>query len=67
MMGNCPRFLQGMLLEVKESERLTLEAVLHRSYDYALQALTINPLVPSVDAARRFLDRIIKEEEFELH
>lgn len=66
-MGNSPRFLRGMLLEVKESERLTLEAVLHHSYDCALQALTINPLVPSVDAARRFLDKIIKDEEFELH
>ncbi|GMW01148.1 MAG: 6-phospho-beta-glucosidase [Candidatus Hydrogenedentota bacterium] len=64
--GNCPRFLRGLFLEVKESERLTVEAVRHRSYECALQALTINPFVPSIDAARKFLDRIIKDNKIEL-
>ncbi len=65
--GDCPRFLKGLFHSVKESDRLIVEAVKHRSYESALQALTINPLVPSLDAARAFLDRIIKEESIELH
>ncbi|GMU93493.1 MAG: 6-phospho-beta-glucosidase [Candidatus Hydrogenedentota bacterium] len=65
--GSCPRFLRGLFLMVKESDRLTVEAVRHKSYEYALQALTINPLVSSLDAARRFLDRLIREEHLELH
>lgn len=65
--GNCPRFLKGLFLAVKESDRLTVEAVRHRSYEHALQALTINPFVSSIDRAKAFLDRIIKEEGFELH
>lgn len=65
--GSCPRFLKGLFQAVKESDRLTVEAARHRSYEYALQALTINPLVPSLDAAKRFLDRLIKDEQLELH
>jgi 6-phospho-beta-glucosidase len=65
--GNCPRFLKGIFLSVKESDRLTVEAVRHRSYEYALQALTINPLVPSLEAAKKYLERVVKEERIELH
>jgi 6-phospho-beta-glucosidase len=65
--GSCPRFLRGLFLSVKESDRLAVEAVRHKSYEAALQALTINPFVPSLDAARKYLDRIVKEEGFELH
>ncbi|MBI5090873.1 MAG: hypothetical protein HZB26_00340 [Candidatus Hydrogenedentes bacterium] len=65
--GSCPRFLRGLYQAVKESDRLAVEAVRHKSYDYALQSLTIHPLVPSLDAARRFLDRIIKDESLALH
>ncbi len=65
--GSCPRFLRGLFASVKESDRLTVEAVRHHSYEYALQALTINPLVPSLDAAKKYLDRILKEEEIQLH
>jgi 6-phospho-beta-glucosidase len=65
--GSCPRFLRGLFMAVKECDRLTVEAVRHKSYEYALQALTIHPLVPSLGAARKFLDRLIKEEGVELH
>ena len=65
--GSCPRFLRGLFIAVKECDRLTVKAVRHKSYEYALQALTIHPLIPSFDAARRYLDRIIKDEGFELH
>lgn len=65
--GSCPKFLKGILHGLKESDRCVIEAVRHRSYEYALQALVANPLVPSVDSARKFLDRTIKEESLELH
>ena len=65
--GSCPKSLRGLFQSVKQSDRLTVEAARHRSYEYALQALTINPLVPSLDAARRFLDKFIKDEKVELH
>ncbi len=65
--GSLPGFLKGLFIAVKESHRLTIEAVRHNSYEYALQALTINPLVPSLSTARQFLDHIIREEGLELH
>ena len=65
--GSLPRFVRGLFIAFKESERLTIEAVRHKSYDCALQALAINPFVPCIDTAKRFLDRLIKEEKFELH
>ncbi len=65
--GSLPGFLKGMFIAAKESDRLTIEAARHRSYEYALQALVINPFVPSIQTARKFLDRIIKDEKLELH
>lgn len=65
--GSCPRFLKGLFTAIKESERLVIEAVCHKSYDCALQALAINPLVPSLPAGKKFLDRIAKDEGIQLH
>ncbi len=65
--GSLPSFLKGFYLAAKESDRLTVEAVKHRSYECALRALVINPFVPSLETAKRFLERIIKEEKLELH
>lgn len=65
--GNCPHFLHGLFVAVKVSDRLTVEAAMHRSYEYALQALTINPLVPSFESAKKYLDNLIKVEKLELH
>lgn len=65
--GSLPRFLKGLYFSLKESDRLTVEAVKHKSYEYALQALTINPFVPSYEVAKKFLGRVIKEENLELH
>lgn len=65
--GACPHFLKGLFQTVKQSDRLIVEAVRHKSYEHALQALAIHPLVPSLDAATRFLNRIIKDEKLELH
>ena len=65
--GDSPHFLKGLFQTVKESDRWLVEAVLHKSYEYALQALTINPLVPSLETARKYLDKIVLSEELELH
>jgi 6-phospho-beta-glucosidase len=65
--GSLPGFLKGMFIAAKESDRLTVEAVKHKSREYALQALAINPFVPSFEVAKKFLDLVIKEEKLELH
>lgn len=65
--GNCPRFLKGLFAMVKESDRMVVEAIQHRSYDLALQSLAMNPFVPSLEKARTFLDRALEEEGVELH
>ena len=64
--GDCPHFLRGLFVSVKESDRLTVQASVHKSYEYALQALTVNPLVPSLDSAKAYLDKLIKDEHLEL-
>lgn len=61
-MGMLPHFLKGVFSSIKESDRLIIEAVRHQSYDYALQALAVNPFVPSLGKAREFLDRVIRNE-----
>lgn len=65
--GLLPHFLKGVFSAIKESDRLIIEAVRHQSYDTALQALAINPFVPSLEKARGFLDRVIRNEHPELH
>jgi 6-phospho-beta-glucosidase len=65
--GSCPHFLKGLFYSVKQSDRLAVEAVRNCSYEYALQALAIHPLVPSLETARKYLDRIVKDEKLALH
>jgi 6-phospho-beta-glucosidase len=65
--GGSPHFLKGLFQTVKESERWIVEAVLHKSYKYALQSLTINPLVPSLETARAYLDKLFRAEKLDLH
>jgi 6-phospho-beta-glucosidase len=65
--GSLPHFLKGLFHAAKESDRLCVEAVLHRSYEAALQSLTVNPFVPSMEAAKGFLDQLIREEKLELN
>ena len=64
--GESPCFLKGLFYSVKASESLTVEAVMQSSYDLTLQALVIHPLVPSLGAARRFLDKMIEQESLTL-
>ncbi|MFD0679665.1 MULTISPECIES: 6-phospho-beta-glucosidase [unclassified Paenibacillus] len=52
--------IRGLLQIVKAYEELTIEAAVNGNYDSALQALTIHPLVGSVDIAKPLLDEILE-------
>jgi len=65
--GSLPRFLRGLFVTLKEGDRLMIEAVKHRSYEHALQSLAINPFVPSLETAKKYLARVMKEDKIELH
>lgn len=51
--------IRGLLQVVKAYEELTVEAAVHGDYNAALQALTIHPLVGSVNIAKPLLDDIL--------
>lgn len=53
--GAVPDRVRGLLVQVKEYERLTVEAALTRSLDTATHALTVNPLVGERDLAENLL------------
>lgn len=55
--------IRGLLQLVKAYEELTVEAGMTGDYDLAIQALTINPLVGSIDVAKSILDDILAENE----
>lgn len=57
--GNIPLFQKGLMEVVNAYERLTVEAALEGSYEKALMALTLNPMVPSVSIAKSILDDYI--------
>ena len=50
--GRVPEAVRGLLLRVKEYERLTARAAVNRDPVAALEALATNPLVPDPAAAR---------------
>lgn len=49
---------KGWLQVMKAMELLTIEAAVTGNYGTALQAFTINPLVPSGDTAKRVMDEL---------
>jgi len=51
-----PEESRGLLQIVKNYERLTIQAVKENSYQKALQALTVHPLVPDAEIAGKILD-----------
>jgi 6-phospho-beta-glucosidase len=54
-----PEHALGLMKLVKAYERMTIEAAREGSYNKALLALAIHPLVADVATARRILDRFI--------
>jgi 6-phospho-beta-glucosidase len=53
--------IRGLLQIVKAYEELAIEAAVKGDYNAALQALTIHPLVGSIDLAKPMLDDILEE------
>ncbi len=54
--GSIPDHCLGLMKQVKVYERLTIAAALEGSYNQALQALTLHPLVADESLARAILD-----------
>ncbi len=59
--GALPQKVEGLLLSVKEYERLTVQAAVAGDYTLALEALAAHPLVPSFTTARKILEGYLKE------
>ena len=55
-MGPLPDADLGLMKSVKAYERLTIDAAVKDSYPLALKALTLHPLVPGYDVAKKILD-----------
>jgi 6-phospho-beta-glucosidase len=54
--GTMPEAAAALIGQVKLYERHTVDAAVHGSYDSALEALLVHPLVASYPAAKRILD-----------
>lgn len=58
--GKFPPAQRGLLQVMKAMEELTIEAAVTGDYATALQAFTLNPLVPSGDIAQTVLDELLE-------
>ncbi|HWI60280.1 MAG TPA: 6-phospho-beta-glucosidase [Symbiobacteriaceae bacterium] len=59
--GRLPVQARGLVQVVKAYEELTVQAGITGDYGTAIQALVMNPLVPSAGVAQKLLDDIIRE------
>ncbi len=57
--GKLPAAQRGLLQVMKAMEEVTIEAAVTGDYGKALQAFTINPLVPSGKIAKEILDEML--------
>ncbi len=57
--GEVPDGIRDLMQTVKTYEQLTVKAGTEGSYADALEALSIHPLVPSREAAKRLLDKLL--------
>ncbi|UPM54857.1 6-phospho-beta-glucosidase [Gottfriedia acidiceleris] len=57
--GELPPQINGLVQQIKSFERVGAEAAVTGSYEKALLALTINPLVPSDEVAKEVLDALL--------
>ncbi|WP_195516603.1 6-phospho-beta-glucosidase [Paraclostridium bifermentans] len=58
--GYLPVAVSGLVAEIKAFEILAAKAAVEGDYNAALQALCINPLIPSDDLAKIILDEMIE-------
>ncbi|TDL81065.1 6-phospho-beta-glucosidase [Peribacillus frigoritolerans] len=59
-MGELPVAVNGLVQQIKSFERMAAEAAVTGSYETALLAMTINPLVPSDRVAKQILDEMLE-------
>ncbi|TCZ77703.1 6-phospho-beta-glucosidase [Paenibacillus albiflavus] len=60
---NIPQGVTGLIHAVKTYERLAIDAAVTGDRDLALQALTCNPLVPSVRVAEEILNEMLEQNK----
>jgi 6-phospho-beta-glucosidase len=60
--GDVPLEAQGLILQVRASERAAIDAALSGSRRLAIKALALHPLVPSVEMATSILDGYIARQ-----
>lgn len=58
--GYLPVAISGLVAEIKAFEILAAKAAVEGDYNAALQALCINPLIPSDDLAKTILDEMME-------
>lgn len=58
--GYLPVAVSGLVTEIKSFEILAAKAAVEGDYNAALQALCINPLIPSDDLAKTILDEMME-------
>ena len=58
--GYLPVSVSGLVTEIKAFEILAAKAAVEGDYNAALQALCINPLIPSDDLAKTILDEMME-------
>ena len=56
---SLPVKIRGLIQSVKAFEELTIEAAVTGDYSTALMALSVHPLMPSVDIAEKILDEYL--------
>lgn len=58
--GDLPVAVRGLVQSIKSFERVASEAAVSGDYNKALLAMTINPLVPSDQVAKKILDEMLE-------
>ena len=58
--GKLPVKIRGLIQSVKAYEELTVTAAVTGDYNTALMALSVNPIVPSSNAAKSILDEMLE-------
>jgi 6-phospho-beta-glucosidase len=58
--GELPAEINGLVQQIKSFERVAAEAAVTGSYEKALLAMTIHPLVPSDKIAKQVLDELLE-------
>ncbi len=60
VVGELPVAVQGLIQQIKSFERVAAEAAVTGSYETAVLAMTINPLVPSDKVAKQLVDDLLE-------